>query len=217
MIWIMTETAAAPTRVDRRRERTRNALIAAAQELLAEGRSNASIQEITDAADVGFGTFYNHFESKEALFTEAVESALDAWGVFRDEIVGGIEDPAEIFATSFRMSGRLQRQVPELVRVILNAGASILLTDRGLRPRAMADLKRGIASGQFTMQDPEAALMAVGGALLGLLQMLDANPSLDDAQVSDGFTEHVLLLLGLDADEAARIVALELPELPQIL
>ena len=132
-------------------------------------------------------------------------------------MVAGLDDPAEIFATSFRMSGRLQRQVPELVRVILNAGASILLTDRGLRPRALGDLKRGIASGRFTMQDPEAALMAVGGALLGLLQMLDANPALDDAQVSDSFTAHVLLLLGLDAEEAARIVALELPEVPQIL
>ncbi len=213
----MTETAAAPTRVDRRRERTRNALITAAQELLAEGRSNASIQEITDAADVGFGTFYNHFESKEALFTEAVESALDVWGAFRDEIVAGLEDPAEIFATSFRMSGRLQRQLPELVRVILNAGASILLTDRGLRPRAMADLRRGIETGRFTMPDPESALMAVGGALLGLLQMLDANPSLDDAQISDTFTKHVLLLLGLDAGEASRIAALPLPEVPQVL
>jgi len=28
----------------------------------------ASIQEITDTADIGFGSFYNHFESKDQLF-----------------------------------------------------------------------------------------------------------------------------------------------------
>lgn len=204
-----------PGRVDRRRQRTRNALIASAQKLLSEGRSNASIQEITDAADVGFGSFYNHFESKDELFAEAVASALDAWGVIRDEVVAGIDDPAEIFATSFRMTGRLQRQAPELVRVILHTGMAILVTDRGLRPRALADLERGIAMGRFTVPDPELALMAVGGALLGLLQMLEAGPSLDDGKVSDTFTERVLLMLGLDPAEAAELVALELPRTPQ--
>ena len=62
-------------RIDRRRERTRNALIGAARKFLSEGRSAVSIQEITDAADVGFGSFYNHFQSKEQLFDEAVRSA----------------------------------------------------------------------------------------------------------------------------------------------
>ncbi len=32
-----------------------------------------SIQEITDAADLGFGSFYNHFTSKQELFEVAVE------------------------------------------------------------------------------------------------------------------------------------------------
>lgn len=34
---------------------------------------------ITDAADVGFGSFYNHFESKEALFEAGGDSSLHAW------------------------------------------------------------------------------------------------------------------------------------------
>ena len=52
----MTEQATSPpNRVDRRKERTRSALLRAARRLLAEDRTNVSIQEITDAADVGFG------------------------------------------------------------------------------------------------------------------------------------------------------------------
>ena len=57
--------AASANRLDRRKARTRQALIDAAVRLIADGRSErASIQEITEAADIGFGSFYNHFESK---------------------------------------------------------------------------------------------------------------------------------------------------------
>ena len=64
----------APNRLDRRKALTRAALIAAAQGFLAEqGRTDVSIQEITEAADVGFGSFYNHFTSKVRGFAAAME------------------------------------------------------------------------------------------------------------------------------------------------
>ena len=53
-----------PSRLDRRKARTRSALIAAAREMLASrDPAEVTIQEITEAADVGFGSFYNHFDS----------------------------------------------------------------------------------------------------------------------------------------------------------
>ena len=62
---VAASTTGGPTRLDRRKARTRQALIDAAVRLIAEGRGErASIQEITDAADIGFGSFYNHFDSK---------------------------------------------------------------------------------------------------------------------------------------------------------
>ncbi|RDB47079.1 TetR/AcrR family transcriptional regulator [Tsukamurella tyrosinosolvens] len=207
-----TETAdASARRPDPRRARTRNALIGAARRLLADGRSAVSVQEITEEAGVGFGSFYNHFDTKEELFAEAVASVLDDWGDLRDQVVCGIDDPAEVFAVSFRMVGRLQRHLPELVRVILHQGMSVLLTDRGLRPRALADLRRGLDAGRFTVPDVEMALMMSGGALLGLIQLLDADPDRDDARASDDYARHVLLQLGVEREDADRIVALPLP------
>ncbi|MYW21020.1 TetR family transcriptional regulator, partial [Streptomyces sp. SID2955] len=72
-------TPAAPlNRFERRRAETRQALIRAARQILAEtGDTSASIQAIAERADVGFGSFYNHFESKAQLFDEAVRDALD--------------------------------------------------------------------------------------------------------------------------------------------
>lgn len=210
---VVGDARARPRRPDPRRVRTRAALIDAGTRLLAEGRVAVSVQEITDEAGVGLGSFYNHFDSKEQLFEESVATVLDTWGEMRDAIVSGLEDPAEVFATSFRMIGRIQRHLPEMVRVLLHEGSSVLMTDRGLRPRALRDLQRGIDEGRFTMPDGEMALMLVGGALLGLMQMLESDPDLDDASTSDAYTRHVLLGLGIDAAEADRLVRLPLPEL----
>ena len=58
----------APGRGARRRLETRARLVRAARDLMArKGVGATSIQEITDAADVGFGSFYNHFDSKETI------------------------------------------------------------------------------------------------------------------------------------------------------
>src|SRR5947207_6027304 len=105
----MVEAAAAggvprASRLDRRKARTRQALIDAAVRLIAEGRGErASIQEITEAADIGFGSFYNHFESKEVLFRTASEEVLERWGQMIDGACAGLDDPAEVFATSLRI------------------------------------------------------------------------------------------------------------------
>ncbi|MGO9222064.1 MAG: TetR/AcrR family transcriptional regulator, partial [Streptosporangiaceae bacterium] len=46
--------------------------------LIAEGRGDrASIAEITEEADIGFGSFYNHFDSKDQLFQTASEEVLE--------------------------------------------------------------------------------------------------------------------------------------------
>lgn len=204
------------TRTDRRKARTRGKLIAAAQRFLAEGRSAVSIQEITEAADVGFGTFYNHFETKEQLFDEAVQSTLQLYGGLRDEIVARYDDPAEVFAVSFRMTGRLQRQVPEMVRVILNSGTSVLLRDEGLAPRARRDIIAAQEAGRFEPLNPDLALMCAGGALLGLLQLLDARPEVDDAELSDTMTFQVLRMFGMNKRAAEKLSSAPLPELPQL-
>lgn len=64
------------SRVQRRKQRTRAALISAAQGFIAEGRHSVPVLDITQAADVGMGSFYNYFDSKDELFAAAVAEAL---------------------------------------------------------------------------------------------------------------------------------------------
>ena len=59
------------------------------------GKTNVPELEITQAADVGMGSVYNHFESKESLFEAAVADALDNHGALLDLLTGTSDDPAE--------------------------------------------------------------------------------------------------------------------------
>ncbi|WP_316575029.1 TetR/AcrR family transcriptional regulator [Nocardia canadensis] len=210
----MTAEQITPTRTDRRRERTRNALLGAARKFLSEGRSAVSIKEITDAADVGFGSFYNHFDSKEQLFDEAVQSALQVYSEMRDHIVARYDDPAEIFAVSFRLTGRLQRQLPEMVRVVLHSGMGVILRDQGIAPRARREIIAAQEAGRFEPMDPDLAIMAAGGMLLGLLQMLDASPDADAAALADQMTYRALRMFGMNKRSAQHLSSGPLPELP---
>jgi AcrR family transcriptional regulator len=210
------EATTSPNRVDRRRQRTRDALLTAARRLLAEGRTTASIQEITDAADVGFGSFYNHFETKDELFEAAVTQTLQAYVVLRDAVVAGYDDPAEIFTVSFRMTGRLQQQHPELVRVLLNTGPRILVHDAGLAPRARQDIAAAKEAGRFDVDNVDLALMAAGGAMLGLLQLLESQPGADAATLTDQMAFAVLRMFGMTKREAAKLCSRPLPPQPEL-
>jgi AcrR family transcriptional regulator len=205
-----------PNRVDRRKQRTRSALLKAARRLLAEGRTNVSIQEITDAADVGFGSFYNHFESKDELFEAAVTQTLKAYVDLRDGVVAGYDDPAEIFTVSFRMTGRLQKHHPELVRVLLNTGPRILVHDAGLAPRARQDIAAAKEAGRFDVDNVDLALMAAGGAMLGLLQLLESQPDADTAALTDQMTFAVLRMFGMTKREATKLCSRPLPPEPEL-
>ncbi len=209
----MSAIAEPPNRLERRKQRTRAALVKAAQRLIAEGKLNVPVLEITQAADVGMGSFYNHFDSKEQLFEAAVADVLDAHGAMLDRLTESIADPAETFATSFRLTGRLFRQRPQESEILLVNGPALLSSDRGLAPRALRDIKAGVDAGRFDIDDPELALAMAGGALLGLGALLRDDPDRDGASAADAVTAHVLRLFGLGADEARAVCQRPLPEL----
>jgi AcrR family transcriptional regulator len=205
-----------PNRLARRKQRTRAALLSAAQSFIAAGKLNVPVLEITQAADVGMGSFYNHFESKEELFDAALTEVLDAHGALLDELTKSLDDPAEAFACSFRLTGRLFRHRPQESKVLLAGGLALLTSDRGVAPRARRDVSLGIDAGRFHVEDLPLAMAMVGGALLGLGQLLQNEPDRDDAAAADTVTEHVLQLLGMPADEAHRICRKPLPDLASL-
>jgi AcrR family transcriptional regulator len=205
--------ADAMNRLDRRKARTRRSLVDAAVTLITEGRAEtASVQEITDVADVGLGSFYNHFESKEQLFHVASAEVLERWASLLDEACTGVEDPAQVFAISLRMSGRLAWTNPTIAGFIIGAGLALLESPGGLAPRALRDIRAAKEVGRFTVPDAEIALSAIGGGLIGLLQLQHRLPEIVGTDSVDALTEGCLRLLGIDEAEAHRLARLPLPD-----
>lgn len=198
--------------VQRRKAQTRAALLEAAQDLIAEGRTAVPIQEITRAAGLGTGSFYNHFATKEELFAAALEDALDRHGDFLDAITADLEDPAAVFATSFRITGRLPRLAPRMSRVILNNAAQVMRLEGGLASRARRDLEAAARAGRFTYDDLDVAMLLVTGATLSLTQKVLDDGEVDDARLTDAVTAQLLRTLGLTTRQAERIAHQDLPE-----
>ena len=199
-------TSSPGNRVDRRRARTRSALIDAACQLLTTpGGTEKSIAHITELADVGLGSFYNHFTSKDALFDEAIGVMLELHGRLFDETTAGLRDPAEVFAAGVRMTLRLRMSHPRLADTISQVGFRYLDTNDGLAPRAYRDLQVAVDAGRFDIDDIPAALACTAGSLLGYLHMLARNPERDTFAAADDLAASMLRQFGLSKAEAVEI------------
>jgi AcrR family transcriptional regulator len=90
---------------DRQRRRTRRALLAAADEIFAEGRV-PTVAEVAERADVGRATAYRYFPTQEALLLES--SYLGDSDPLRSigRLAEAVEDPRERLAEAVRLGAR---------------------------------------------------------------------------------------------------------------
>ena len=116
-------SAGAPSdRRERRRIKTREGLSRAALRLFAEkGFGETTVEDITDAADVGKGTFFNYFPSKEHILVAFADMQV---GRLR-EFVASVKETAEPMPQILqklidRMTEEPGRN-PEIVRLLLLA------------------------------------------------------------------------------------------------
>lgn len=154
----------------RRRQQTRTALQAAMLSLVQEkGYEAVSIQDITDRADLGRGTFYIHFHDKEDLLWSMVQDAIRSTEQNAiAELGGSIPDQPEYYAFLFIFRHVNQHQ--QLYRVILGDKGSSPLVER-IRNYMVQDQVNDIL--QFHLYPnlvypPEIVAQMVIGALMSL-------------------------------------------------
>src|SRR5579859_4133438 len=81
--------------LDRRRARTRTALLRAGETLFAaRAVDGVSIDEIVQAADVAKGSFYNHFPDRDGLAREIAREIRIATETEVTAANAGVSDPA---------------------------------------------------------------------------------------------------------------------------
>jgi len=198
----------------KRREQTRAQLIEAAETLFArQGVERTRINEITDEADVGFGSFYNYFESKEAIVAAVLSETAAAHAEAIVSMTAGVEDPAEVIAVAHRYFVQLALIDPDWAWLIVRLEQSQDALLETLRPYAKADLRRAIAAGRLDVSDLNVALFAAGGALMAVARAVLEKRLAKDADVKHA--EGVLRLFGMPAAEAAEVASRPLPDPPR--
>jgi AcrR family transcriptional regulator len=199
------------TRGARRRAQTRGRLLDAARTLFArQGVDATAIAEITEEADVGFGSFYNHFSSKEEIVEAVLAESVEVQGAIVDALTRDIADPAEVVAVAHRHFVQQASEDPSLGWLLVRLDASHRVMLLALGERAVRDLIAGIDAGRFQISDPRTALVDSGGALVFMMRaVLDGGVEEDAAEQH---AENILRMFGLPPEEAAEIARRPLPK-----
>jgi AcrR family transcriptional regulator len=194
-------------RGERRRLRTRAALIEAARRVFAaRGVDAATVQEITEAADVAKGSFYNHFASKEDALRAVVTATLDELGATLDRSLdAGQRDPARVLAASLHHTLRSCVEDPVLGWFVLRSAGLAEAAQAALGARGRRDLARGRDAGRFRFDDLELTATAIAGAAEAVLRARLRGELSEAAELR--LLEMVLRLLDVPADEARSITA----------
>jgi AcrR family transcriptional regulator len=195
------------TRADRRRAETRARLLDAARELFAEqGVGATRTGDITERADVGAGSLYNHFADKEEIVSVLLGEIAEEQGALVDELTSEIEDPAAVVSYAHRHFVRLALRDRGFGPLVIRLDASHGLMRRILGPRAARDIEAGVESGRFDVDDVPAAVYLSGGALIGTIAgIVDG---VNKEGVAEVHAAAVLRMFGLDADDAAAVSTL---------
>ncbi|HEX3611516.1 MAG TPA: helix-turn-helix domain-containing protein [Sporichthyaceae bacterium] len=195
-------------RTDRRRERTRGKLTDATRELIAEkGVGGLRIQEITERADVALGSFYNHFESKEAAVEAVVADSLRE--ITEALAADPVEDAAELVSAAIRRFVGLAYTDPDFARLVVHLDHAQDIFAMAVHPAASSAVQRGIKEKRFSVPDLDVAVtLIVGGALALMRSIVDDRLGADADQ---HYAQISLCALGVPTAEAAKIARLSLP------
>src|SRR5690606_33551011 len=193
--------------MDRRRARTREALLSAGRALFAaRGVESVSVDEIVAAAAVAKGSFYNHFADKDVFAREIVAAVRRQAEQAVDAANAHIEDPAEQFARALCVFVRFAIEHPESARVLwrLNSGATMV--DAPINRNLRNDVQAGIAQQRFKHVDIEvAALLVMGTIVISLRHALEDRLVTPPINIARGMAAGLLRSLGVPAAQAERL------------
>jgi AcrR family transcriptional regulator len=109
-------------RRNRRAAETRLRLFRSALQLVAErGLSRVTVEDITEAADVGKGTFFNYFESKNHLLATIVDLSLDRVRAALELAMAGKRSIQSVLRHLFEQIAEDHHGSPEVARAFISS------------------------------------------------------------------------------------------------
>ena len=192
-----------------RAERTRSALMSAGRRLYSERPVDAvTVDDIVQAAAVGKGSFYNHFEDREALvraISGEIRVHLETTITRANE---GIEDAAWRLARAVCIYLRFSFDSAESAGALVQIHSGHTSLSAPLNRGLVMDIESGLAAGRFTVPTVEAGVLYVLGVTQLALIRIVQEPGLAFAvSLSQQMCGLTLRGLGVPAPDADLIAA----------
>ncbi|RWU22111.1 TetR/AcrR family transcriptional regulator [Pseudomonas alkylphenolica] len=209
------EESAAPARKPRinekARQRTRTKLLRAARTVMgSKGIEATAINDITEEAQLSFGSFYNYFSSKE----EVARAVFNEDAVLMADLLDAATSPdagiAEVVGVNIRRTIHRGLTDPVWGWFLIHSVYSIndMVVTMGIR--LARDLETGNQSGVFEVKDISSTVDCIVGGMLYLLrQILEKN---QPASSVESMVHFVLLGLGIPREEVERIISINLDD-----
>jgi AcrR family transcriptional regulator len=179
-----------------------------------KGVEGLRLRDVTDSADVGFGSFYTHFESKEQLVEAVCLELMSSLAGTLIAHVAELEDPAEAGCAAHRWFVRNATEDPRTARLVVQLDRADVLFQKMIMPYARRLLERGVSTGRFRDVDVTTTLTYVCGATIAVTRgVLDGTLG-PGAETASG--EALLGALGLDPEQAREIAHRELPPIVRL-
>ncbi|WP_420041924.1 TetR/AcrR family transcriptional regulator [Gordonia sp. MP11Mi] len=202
-------------RTERQRVRNRRKLVSAAAELLATvGPEGLTVTAVTARADLGTGTFYNYFQTREEITAAVVHDALASLGVRLDSLTDSMTDPAEICSCAMRHMVASAVSDPLWGWLLVRLGVAQQELRDTIGPLHSRDVQKGVEAGRFSIPDATVATAIYFGGLLATIQSELSGAASDDP--GSAFAEYMLRAFGLPDEEAHEIASRPLPPLPEL-
>jgi AcrR family transcriptional regulator len=190
----------------RRSRRTRRDLVAAARALLEEqGVGALTAKAVTDRADVGYGTFYHHFESTEAVLAAGIEESMRELAADMQRDFADTDDKVWVFTASMATTFRMLAAHPALAWMLERPQVLSAALLEACGPFARRDVEAMIAAGDIEAE-MASGMRYFEWILVGAL--VDA--SKDRARPGDierSLMALVLRVLGIEKKRAAALLA----------
>lgn len=131
-------------RADARRNRER--IVAAATTAFAENGPNASLEDIAREADVGIGTLYRHFPSRDALFVAVHRAEIVRIAERADELLGACSprEALERWLQEFLDFMQAKIGMAEVFRSVMSSGENPFVDLRAETTAAAGRLLRAV-------------------------------------------------------------------------
>jgi AcrR family transcriptional regulator len=176
-----------------------------------KGVDSATMLEIAELADVGAGTVYNYFKSKEELAFAVLEDIMANLAVRIEKVTNTFADPAQVYAFGIRTVLDTATHDERWTQLLNRSEVMADAMYRQIGPYAIRDLRQAVEAGRFFIDDPQLVWRLTTHTIVGAAFAITSG--LLNAESKTEIIVRLLCMTGIGLDAAIDLANRPRPRL----